>query len=117
MFAFLNDPLRFRASRSGGHDRVSMANASTSPVLLYTMRYVRISSNWIRTAEASCMSAFPTPEPRYGEVLAARQVPRDQWRNYHTWVRFYLHFCQKYRHPPADSTSLELFLGKLASKG
>jgi hypothetical protein len=63
------------------------------------------------------MSAFPTPDLRYGEVLAARQVPRDQWRNYHEWVRFYLHFCLKYRHPPADSTSLELFLGKLASKG
>jgi integron integrase len=63
------------------------------------------------------MSAFPTPDPRYGEVLAARQVPRDQWRHDHKWVRFYRHFCQKYRHPPAESTSLELFLGKLASKG
>jgi hypothetical protein len=32
-------------------------------------------------------------------------------------VRFYLHFCHKYRHRPADSKSLQLFLGKLASKG
>jgi len=32
-------------------------------------------------------------------------------------VRFSLHVCQKYRHPPADSTSLELFLGTLASNG
>src|SRR5918995_3076763 len=63
------------------------------------------------------MSAFPTPDPRYGEVLAARQVPRGQGRNYHKWVRFYLHFCQKSRHHPADSKSLPLFLGKLASKG
>src|SRR5919106_3420525 len=63
------------------------------------------------------MSAFPTPDPRYGEVLAARQVPRAQWRNYHKWVRFYLHFCQKYRHHPADPKSLPLFLEKLASKG
>jgi integron integrase len=63
------------------------------------------------------MSAFPAPDPRYGEVLAARQVPRAQWRNYHKWVRCYLHFCQKYRHRPADSKSLPLFLGNLASKG
>jgi hypothetical protein len=54
---------------------------------------------------------------RYGEVLAARQVPRDQWRNYHEWVRFYLHFCQKYRHDPTGSKSLQLFMAKLASKG
>jgi hypothetical protein len=43
-------------------------------------------------------------------------VPREQWRNYHKWVRFYLHFCHKYHHPPADAKSLPLFIGKLASK-
>ena len=63
------------------------------------------------------MSAFPATDTRYGEVLAARRVPREQWRNYHKWVRFYLHFCHKYRHRPADSKSLPLFIGKLASKG
>jgi len=63
------------------------------------------------------MRAFPAPDPRYGEVLTARQVPRAQWRNYHTWVQFYLHCCQKYRHHPADSQSLPLFPGKLASNG
>jgi hypothetical protein len=63
------------------------------------------------------MSAFPDTDTRYGEVLAARQVPREQWRNYHKWGRFYLHFCHKYRHRPADSKSLQLFIRKLASKG
>ena len=63
------------------------------------------------------MGAFPAPDPRYGEVLAARQVPREPWRNDQTWVRFSRHFCQKYRHPPADSVSLQLCLRKLASKG
>ena len=63
------------------------------------------------------MSAFPDTDTRYGEVLTARGVPREQWRNYHKWVRFYLHFCHKYRHRPADSESLQLFIGKLASKG
>jgi Phage integrase, N-terminal SAM-like domain/Phage integrase family len=62
------------------------------------------------------MSAFPAPDPRYGEVLAARQVPREHWRHYHKWVRFYLHFCHKYRHRPADAKSLPLFLETLASK-
>jgi hypothetical protein len=81
------------------------------------MRHVTISSSWIRTAEESRMRAFPTPDPRYAEGLAARQVPRDQWRNDYKWVRFSRHVCQKYRHPPADSQSPPLFLGKLASKG
>jgi hypothetical protein len=63
------------------------------------------------------MSAFPDTDTRYAEVLAARGVPREQWRNYQKWVRFYLHFCHKDRHRPADSTSLQSFMGKLASKG
>ena len=53
------------------------------------------------------MSAFPAYDPRYGEVLVARQVPRDQWRNDHTWVRFSRHVCQKYRHHPTESKSLQ----------
>ncbi len=57
------------------------------------------------------MSAFPDTDTRYAEVLAARRVPREQWRNYHKWVRFYLHCCLKYRHRPADSKSLQLFVG------
>jgi hypothetical protein len=88
----------------------------TSQLLLYNMRHVTISSNWIMTAEESRMSAFPDTDTRYGEVLAARRVPRDQWRNDQKWVRFYLHFCQKYRHHPADSTSLQLFIGKLVPR-
>jgi hypothetical protein len=28
------------------------------------------------------MSTFPDTDTRYGEVLAARRVPREQWRNY-----------------------------------
>jgi hypothetical protein len=63
------------------------------------------------------MSAFPTPDPRYGDVLTARRVPREPWRNHHTWVRFSLHVCKKYRHDPTESKSLPLFLEKLASKG
>ena len=32
------------------------------------------------------------------------------------WLRYYLDFCMKYRHPPRDPDSLEPFLQKLASK-
>ena len=36
--------------------------------------------------------------------------------DYQKWLRFYLDFCFKYRHPPRDADSLEPFLHKLASK-
>ena len=63
------------------------------------------------------MRAFPATDPRDGEVLADRQVTHAQWRNSHTWVRCSLHCCQTYRHRPADSKSLQVFLGTLASNG
>lgn len=45
--------------------------------------------------------------------LAATPVERGQSQ---TWLRYYLDFCMKYRHPPRDPDSLEPFLQKLASK-
>ena len=36
---------------------------------------------------------------------------------YRKWLRYYLDFCAKYRHPPADRDSLPEFLRKLSSKG
>jgi hypothetical protein len=33
------------------------------------------------------------------------------------WLRFYLDFCAKYRHPPRDRDSLDPFLQKLTEKG
>ena len=35
---------------------------------------------------------------------------------YRKWVRYYLDFCGKYRHPPRAAKSIEPFLAKLASK-
>lgn len=113
----LHDLVLCTEAHSGLGNRVSMARPLTAPSLLYIMRLVVIASSWIRTAEESRLSAFPTPDPKYGEVLAARQVPRHQWRNYHKWVRFSRHCCQKYRHHPADAKTLPLFLEKLAAKG
>ena len=62
------------------------------------------------------MGSFPQIDPRYGKVLASRQVPRKEWNEHQKWGRYYLHFCSKYRHAPDDSESIPLFIGKLASK-
>ncbi|MDL1976715.1 MAG: hypothetical protein LWX52_01205 [Deltaproteobacteria bacterium] len=62
------------------------------------------------------MGSFPQVDLRYGKVLAARQVPREEWREHQKWVRYYLHFCNKYRHVPDDPESIPFFIGKLASK-
>ena len=63
------------------------------------------------------MSVFPVPDPRYGEVLTARRVPREQWRHYHKGVRGSLHCCQTSQHRPADSQNLHVCIGTLASQG
>lgn len=62
------------------------------------------------------MGSFPQVDPRYCEVLASRQVPHKEWHEHQKWVRYYLHFCNKYRHVPDDPESIPLFIGKLASK-
>ena len=36
------------------------------------------------------MSAFPDTDARDAEVLAARRVPREQWRNYQSFPAFCL---------------------------
>ena len=48
--------------------------------------------------------------------MRERSVPADQRQDYLKWLRFYLDFCLKYRHPPRDSDSLQLFLHKMAAK-
>jgi hypothetical protein len=88
-----------------------------TPFLLPNVRHGIISRNWLRTAEESRLSAVPATDPRDGAVLAARQVPREQWRHSHTWGRCYRHFCRQSRHRPADAESLQLFMGQLASEG
>jgi len=49
-------------------------------------------------------------------VLQKAAVPPNRFWDYQKWLRFYLDFCMKYRHPPRDPDSLEPFLQKLASK-
>jgi integron integrase len=45
------------------------------------------------------------------------RVPEGEWAERLKWLRFYLDFCLKYRHPPRDGDSLQPFLQKLAAKG
>jgi hypothetical protein len=42
------------------------------------------------------MVNFPDSNPRYHEILISRNIPREQWRMYNKWARFYLHFGAKY---------------------
>ncbi len=44
-------------------------------------------------------------------------VPLQQYGDHRKWVRFYLHFCDKYGHDAANVGTLSLFLDKLKSKG
>jgi hypothetical protein len=81
------------------------------------MRYGVLSSRWLVTAEASRRRACPATDPRYGPVLAARQVPRDHWRHDPKWVHFSMPFCQTYRHRPGAAKSLQVFIGKLTATG
>lgn len=63
------------------------------------------------------MKSFPSALlPVYLDALKNESVPQASWGDYQKWVRYYLDFCVKYRHPPRDRDSLEPFLQKLASK-
>ncbi|MCK5801469.1 MAG: integron integrase [Lentisphaeria bacterium] len=53
---------------------------------------------------------------KFDARLAARNVPQGEQDGYRKWLRTYLDFCHKYRHPYASAGSLPPFLAKLASK-
>ena len=63
------------------------------------------------------MNKFPEIDARYDEVLRSQNVPQERWSEHQKWVRFYLHFCEKYGHQPTDLGSMPPFIAKLASKG
>ena len=53
---------------------------------------------------------------KYDEILLSKKAVREQWEIHKKWVRFYLHFCIKYKHNPADTKSIPFFIIKLESK-
>lgn len=63
------------------------------------------------------MKPFPSALlPAFLETLRKESVPQPGWAELQKWVRYYLDFCFKYRHPPRDRESLDPFLQKLAAK-
>jgi integron integrase len=62
------------------------------------------------------MANFPNVDQKFDTILSSKKIPPEQWNNFKKWVRFYLHFCEKYLHNPADIKSLPKFIEKLASK-
>jgi integron integrase len=62
------------------------------------------------------MAKFLTVDPKFDLVLVSKKIPLEQWNDYKKWVRFYLHFCEKYRHIPSEIKSLPQFIEKLSSK-
>ncbi len=41
------------------------------------------------------MGSFPQVDPRYGKVLASRQVPREEWNEHQKWVRYFQYLFQQ----------------------
>ena len=55
------------------------------------------------------MGNFPVPDFKYDGLLISSLVPCERRSEFKKWVRFYLHFCEKYQHNPADVKSLPVF--------
>ena len=49
--------------------------------------------------------------------LNQRNVPDQQRRDFHKWLRYYLDFCSKYDSDPMLTTSFARFDEKLQNKG
>lgn len=52
----------------------------------------------------------------FEKKLQERKIARNVENRYLKWLRYYLDFCSKYRHPPDDSASLPMFIQKLQEK-
>lgn len=83
---------------------------------LYNITKVMIDRRLVNSKRIWTMGSFPQINPRYDGVLESSNVPLKNRADYKKWVRFYLHFCGKYRHNPADTGSIPLFIEKLSLK-
>lgn len=52
----------------------------------------------------------------FASQLWGASVGANEHRDYFKWLRFYLDFCERHRHPHDDPVSLEPFLAKLEEK-
>ena len=53
----------------------------------------------------------------YMKALHDSKVISNERQDYVKWLRYYLDYCGKYRHPETDRDSLREFMNKLAEKG
>ena len=51
----------------------------------------------------------------YDEALRSVGVAVERWPDYRKWLRFYLHFCDKYGRQVTVPESLPAFVAKLAA--
>ncbi|RQV95770.1 integron integrase, partial [bacterium] len=49
--------------------------------------------------------------------MEVAHIPDEDRRNYMKWLRFYLDFCDKYKHSPTHPDSSNAFMKKLTEKG
>jgi len=52
----------------------------------------------------------------YDAILAQRNIVRSECTDFRKWLRYYLDYCHKYHHDPADRMSFSAFHEKLKSK-
>jgi len=52
----------------------------------------------------------------YDEVMIKKGVPLQVHFQYRNWLRYYLNFCLKYHHEPANKESFMSFVQKLKDK-
>ncbi|MFH2046203.1 MAG: integron integrase [Pseudomonadota bacterium] len=53
---------------------------------------------------------------QFEAILIKRKIPNNLQVAYKKWLRYYLDFCGKYSHPPANKDKLLLFVRKLQEK-
>ncbi len=53
----------------------------------------------------------------YNHFMREQNVARELQPYYRKWLRYYVDFCKKYRHPYADWASIVKFIAKLKEKG
>lgn len=62
----------------------------------------------------------PVPEniaQIFSHRMEVAHIPDEDRRNYMKWLRFYLDFCEKYKHSPTHPDSSNAFMQKLTEKG
>ncbi len=55
--------------------------------------------------------------PAYNHFMNQKNIPQSLQSHYRKWLRYYVDFCKKYRHPYTATESLVQFISKLKARG